>query len=203
MTEQESIAKAMAENGQIRRLQSNLNAKLLEMKSYRAEKLPKINLVSQYMVLAKYNNYEQYFGKFQRNNLQIGASIEIPIFRGKASGAFLDQTQIDIDKIRLEIQRTQTRVTADIKQSYADVTRSEERLNLMRDKLDLASDDLKVLRAQQAEGRATMAQVEAGRAAEQKAWIEYYEALRVVDVAKLNVLRNTGTLLASVRPLIP
>ena len=37
------------------------------------------------------------------------------------------------------------------------------------------------------------------RAAEQEKWLAYYEAQHGVDVARLNVLRHTGTLLAAVK----
>jgi hypothetical protein len=53
--------------------------------------------------------------------------------------------------------------------------------------------------AQSDEGRATMAQVEAARAKEQEEWIRYYDAQRVVELARLNVRKATGTILAGVR----
>ncbi|MEO8096449.1 MAG: TolC family protein [Acidobacteriota bacterium] len=198
-SEQASVARAITESTELRKLRSNLDSKLLEIKSYQAEKLPKMNLIFQEMVLSKFNNYDVYFGRFQRNNFQVGASIEIPIFTGRAPKAGIAVAQTDIDKIRVEIQRTQNRITADIRQAYADVARADSTRELRRDELDLAREELSVLLTQNAEGRATMAQVEAKRAEEQEKWIAYYESQRVVELARLNVRRNTGTLLASER----
>lgn len=104
-----------------------------------------------------------------------------------------------MDKLRLEIARTKNRISSDIDQSYRDVQRAERTRTLRRATLDLAREDVTVAMVQSDEGRATMAQVEAARAKEQEEWIKYYDAQRVVELARLNVRRNTGTLLASVR----
>ena len=56
-SEEGSIEKALEESHELRRLESSLQAKMLEIKSYHAERLPKVNLVAQYNLLARYNNF--------------------------------------------------------------------------------------------------------------------------------------------------
>ena len=70
---------------------------------------------------------------------------------------------------------------------------------LQRAKLDLAREDLSIVLTQNDEGRATMAQVEAARANEQEELIRYYDSQRAVELARLNVRRTTGTILADAR----
>ena len=86
VSEEASIEKALEGSNELKRLESNMQAKMLEIKSYHAERLPKVNLVAQYSLFAKYN-YQDYFAKFQRNNAQVGASIEIPLLVGRAAQA--------------------------------------------------------------------------------------------------------------------
>ncbi len=198
-TQEQASAKAIADSLELRKLESNLKAKQLEIKSFAASRLPKVNLVSQYALLSRFNNFDVFYPRFQRNNFQLGASIEIPIFTGKAAQAGKTQAEIDIEKLQLEITRTKTRISADIDQAYRDVQRAERTRTLRRASLDLAREDLSVAMTQSDEGRATMAQVEAARAKEQEEWIRYYEAQRSVEVARLNVRRTTGTILAGVR----
>ena len=198
-TKEQAAAKAIADSLEIRKLESNLKAKQLEIKSFDAMRLPKVNLISQYSLLARYNNFDVFYPRFQRNNAQIGASIEIPLFTGKAVQAGKTQAEIDIEKLQLEISRTKTRITADIDQSYRDVERAERNRTLRRAGLDLAREDLSVALTQYDEHRATLAQVEAARAKEQEEWIRYYDAQRSVEVAQLNVRRTTGTVLAGLK----
>ena len=70
VSEEASIEKALEGSNELKRLQSNIQSKMLEIKSYHAERLPKVNLVAQYSLFAKYN-YQDYFAKFQRNNAQV------------------------------------------------------------------------------------------------------------------------------------
>jgi outer membrane protein len=199
VTQEQAVANALADSTELRRLESNIRAKELEVKSFEASWIPRINLVSQYQLLSKFNNFEVYYPRFQRSNYQVGASIELPVLTGKAPKAGKAAAQTDIDKLRLEIARTKARISADIDQSYRDAQRAERTRGLRRAALDLAREDLSVLLVQNDEGRATLAQVEAARAKEQEEWIRYYDAQRVVELARLNVRRNAGTILAGLQ----
>ena len=53
--------------------------------------------------------------------------------------------------------------------------------------------------AQMDEGRLPLATVEALRATENEKWVSYYEAQHLAEVARLNVLRQTGGLEAALR----
>jgi hypothetical protein len=49
------------------------------------------------------------------------------------------------------------------------------------------------------EGRAPLARVESSRAAENAKWLAYYEAQSLAERARLDVLRQTGTLQAALK----
>jgi outer membrane protein len=197
-SEEASIEKALEGSNELKRLQSNIQAKMLEIKSYRAERLPKVNLVAQYSLFAKYN-YQDYFTKFQRNNAQVGASIEIPLIVGRTSSAESAQSEADIAKLRIEITRTRTRITSDLRIAYQNLRRSEAARDVARADLDLTREELTIDLAQMDEGRLPLATVEALRATENEKWLAYYEAQHAAEVARLNVLRQTGTLETALR----
>jgi outer membrane protein TolC len=198
-SEDETIAAALAASTEVRRLESDLSAKMLEVKSYEAERLPKINLISQYSLLARFNNFDKFYPRFQRNNFQIGASIEIPVFTGDAPKAGKAAAQADIDKIRVELERTRSRIAGDLKMAYNSARLAESTLALARQDLTVARNEVTLLLERAAEGRATNGQVEAARAAEQSKWVAFYDAQHAAELARLNVLRMSGTLLAAVR----
>jgi hypothetical protein len=56
-----------------------------------------------------------------------------------------------------------------------------------------------MLLAQLGEGRATQQQVDDARLAEQEKWIALYDAQHLVENARLDLLRETGTLQAALR----
>lgn len=198
VSEEASIEKALEGSNELKRLQSNIQAKTLEIKSYRADRLPKINLVAQYSLFAKYN-YQDYFTKFQRNNAQVGASIEIPLIVGRTSSAESAQSEADVAKLRIELDRTRTRITSDLRIAYQNLRRAEAARDVARADLDLTREELTIDLAQMDEGRLPLATVEALRATENEKWLAYYDTQHTAELARLNVLRQTGTLELALR----
>jgi outer membrane protein len=198
-SEESAIQQALENSHEIKKLESNLQAKNLEIKSYKAERLPKANLIAQYALLSRFNNYDKFFPRFQRNNFELGISFEVPILTGRSSAAYVVQAQMDIDKIRAQIGQTRTRITADLQHAYRDIRRTESAQKLARADLDLAREQLSLDLTRYDEGQVSMAQVEASRAAEQEKWIVYYDTQHALEVARLTVLRQAGTLVAALR----
>ncbi len=203
VSEEASIEKALEGSKELKRLESDLQAKTLEIKSYQAERLPKVNLVAQYALLARYNNFQQYFNRFSRNNFEFGASFEIPVLAGASSRAYASQAQADAQKIRVEVARTRSRITADLRRAYQEVRRADAARDVARAELDLARDQLSVDLAQYDEGRLPQATVESSRATENEKWLAYHDAQHAAETARLNVLHQTGTLVAALTEAKP
>jgi outer membrane protein TolC len=197
-TETAAADSALHNNRELRQMQSNVIAKQLDLRSYRAARLPKIDLVAQYALFAKYN-YEQYFQKFQRNNAQLGASVSVPIFVGTAVKGYAAQALTDLQKMRVQMDQVRNRILSDTRRSYEQWEKAEKIRDLARMQLDLARQDLTVLLAQNGEGRVPLSRVEQARLEESNRWISMYDAETQVTRAKIAILRQTGTLLASLQ----
>jgi outer membrane protein TolC len=198
-SEEASVEKALDESLDLKKLQSNLEGKLLEIKSWQAQRLPKVNLVAQYALFGKYNNYQDYFQKFSRNNTQLGASFEIPLLAGRSHGAYASQAEADAAKLRVEVARTRSRITGDLHRAYQEMRRADTAREVARADLDLARDQLSIDLAQYDEGRTLLAAVEASRATENEKWLAYYDAQHASELARASALRLTGNLVAAVQ----
>ncbi len=201
-SEDEAADSAIRNNRELNQMRSNVLAKQLDLRSYRAARQPKVDLVAQYALFAKYN-YEQYFQKFQRNNFQLGASVSIPILVGAAVKGYMAQAQTDMQKIRIQMDQTRNRILSDTRHSYEQWEKAEKLRDLARMQLDLARQDLTVLLAQNGEGRVPLSRVEQARLEESNRWISMYDAETQVTRAKLAILRQTGTLLSAFRDMHP
>jgi outer membrane protein len=198
-TEDAAISSALTSSKELKRLESNLTAKGLEVKSYRAQRLPKVDLVAQYALLSKYNNYDQYFNSFKRNNGELGASFEVPIFVGTGVKAQVEQSQADQQHIRTEIDAARSRIMLDLHQTYQEIEKADAARQLAQADLDLARSQLSIVLAQMNEGRAALRQVEEARFNENEKWIAFYDAQFNLERARLNVLRQTGELRAALQ----
>src|SRR5262249_40049916 len=155
--------------------------------------LPKVDLVAQGQVYAKYY-YQNFFSNYKPTSVQLGASITIPVIMGKSSRAYMSQAEVDIEKIRIQTMQIRSRITYDIQTSFQEVKRAESSRDYAREALDLAREQVSVDLAQSDEGKLPMTAVEQARAEEQQKWLAYYQAQHAVELAKLNVLKNSGAL---------
>ena len=193
-SEEDAIAAALGSSPEIRKLESDLQAKTLETKSYQAYRQPKVDLVAQYALLAKFNNYTQYFQRFQYNNAELGASFSIPLLAGRAAKAYLSSAATDAARIRAQITEARARIQNDIENAYDDLRVAEEGRALALEDLDVTREQTTLDLARQSEGQVLAAQVEQDRAGEQGKWRAFYDAEAAAQKARLNVLRVTGTL---------
>jgi len=194
-----AIETALANNKDVQRLESAMQARGLEARAARSEWVPQMDLIAQYGLFAKFNNYEDYFRQFQRNNGQIGASITFPVFAGKGAGARAAQADLEVRRLRTQVNVIRDRVTLDARKSWQDIRRAESARELAKLDLEVTREQLTVLLAQSEEGRASVRQVEELRSAETEKWLAYYDALHAVERAQMDLLRHTGTLLAAIR----
>ena len=197
-SEQAAAALALQNNKEIRKLESQLQAKGFEVKEAEAARLPVVDLVAQYALFAK-NNYQNYFTRFQRNNGELGVSIQIPLITGSASKGLAAQARTDILELRTQMSQVRNRIQLDTQKSYQELQKAASAQEVARLDLDYTRDQVSLLLAQLGEGRATQQQVDNARLAEQEKWIAFYDAQHLVENARLDLLRQTGTLLAALR----
>jgi outer membrane protein TolC len=197
-SEQAATELALQNSRDIRKLESQLQAKGIEVKEDLAARWPVVNLVAQYELLAK-TDYEGFFNRFQRNNGELGVSIQVPLLTGSASKGLASQAQIDIRELGTQLGQTRNRIQLDTEKSYRELEKTTKAQEVARLDLDYTRDQVSLLLSQLGEGRATQQQVDDARLAEQEKWIAFYDAQHLVENARLDLLRQTGTLQAALR----
>jgi outer membrane protein TolC len=198
-SEQDAMKAALDSNKELKRLESNYQVKVLEIKGDKAQRLPRADLVAQYALLTHYSHYDEYFRAFKRNNGELGASFSVPLLTGPGVKAVITQAEADQQHIRAEIDAARNKIMLDLHQAYTNIESSEGARRLAQAELDLARAQLSVLLAQMNEGRASLRQVEEARFNEDEKWIAFYDAQFNAERARLNILRQTGQLAALVR----
>jgi adhesin transport system outer membrane protein len=197
-SEAEALETAMETNKDLRHIQSQIASKQLEIRGEKAARWPRVDLVAQYAMLAKFNNYAEFFRAFQRNNGQVGVSFQVPILSGAGVGAQIAQSETDVSHLRAELSNTRNRIASDLQQSFRDVHKAEGNANVAQLDLDVTREQLSVNLAQMQEGRLSLRDVEQARVVENQKWIAFYDAQYALEKARWNVLRLTGELVPAV-----
>lgn len=196
-SEEAAVDAALASSKEVRRLESAMQVKALEVRQHRAERLPRLDLVAQYGLFSKFNNYEDFFNRFQRNNGQIGISIQVPLLPGPGVSARVAQAEAGRTRVRTELQAARNRIELETRRSYQTVHRADMARQVAKLDLDLAREQLSLLLARMEEGRASLQEVEQARFDENEKWIAFYDAQSAADRARLELLLRTGGLVAA------
>jgi outer membrane protein len=198
-SEEAAVELALSNSKDLRRLESVLTARGYAVKAQRASRLPQIDLVAQYSLLTRYNFNEDFFGQFNRHAGQLGVSVQLPLLSGTGATALAQQAEIDSSRLRTEIKSARGRISLDARRSFAELRNVEAAEEVARLDLEVTRKTLSVMLARFGEGRATLAEVASLRTGENEKWITFYESQSARERARLNLLKQTGSLLSALR----
>jgi len=199
VSEEAAVESAVQSSKQLRQLESKIVAKGLEIRGDRAARLPRIDLVAQYGLFAKFNHYEDYFRKFQRSNGELGISFQLPVLPGPGISALTQQRNAEVEHLRLEMKNTRNNIIMTARQSWRDITKAEAAREVARLDLEVAREQVNIQLALMQEGRASMGQVEEARAGEDAKWIAFYDAGYALEKAQWSLAHQTGDLISALR----
>lgn len=198
-SEDAAVATAIAANKDLRRLESAMIAKGLDVKAAKAQRLPRVDLVAEYALFSTFNHLNEYYQRFQKNNTELGVSISVPLLPGPGIDAQVNQALDDTAKLRTEYNTTKNQIALDIHQQYQQLRKAQTAKDLADADLDYAREALTVVMSQMKEGRASLRQVEEARVLENEKWLAFYDAQFAAERARLALLKETGTLVAALR----
>ena len=154
---------------------------------------PTIDLVGQYTVLSKFNNYQDFYKTFERNNVNVGVQISIPIFAARTSAnVALAKSQLNAAELQLGQKRHDVRL--DLRQKYRGMQEEEASREVARLDLRLAQETVQLAQARFDQGRATLQEIEQARLEESDKWVAFLDANFARQQAQLRVLQATGQL---------
>ena len=198
-TEEECVSQALENSKEIRKLESDLVARGYQVKAERAARLPVMDFVADYAMLARFNNYDEFYNTFKRHNFQIGASISIPLFPDSVVRANAARAEIEVSRTRTELGAARGRIATETSKAWETLQDAGDGLKLARLDLDVAREEVSVSIDKMAEGRATLADLEKARFQENEKWLQFFQANSQLELARFELLHDTGTLIAAIR----
>jgi outer membrane protein TolC len=187
------VAEALRNNPDVKEAESERTASEERLKGERGGYWPTIGLVGQYNLLAKFNNYDQFFNKFQRNNFVAGIDVKIPIFASH-TGAAISFARANLTASRMQVENKRAQVSLDVRHKARQAREMDMNREVARLELELAQQNLQVLQSQFQQGRASIRDLEGGQLDENEKWLAFLDAEFAHQQAELDLLRTTGQL---------
>ena len=149
---------------------------------------PTVDLVGQYSVLSKFNNYGEFYKKFERNNLNVGVVLTIPLFASKTGATVaLAKSQLDVAEATVSKKRQEVRL--DVVQKSRSVRELDAAREVARLDLKLAQETVQLAQARFDQGRVTLQEIEQDRLDESDKWIAFLDADFAREQAQLTLLQ--------------
>jgi outer membrane protein TolC len=187
------VAMAMHDNPSMRLAEADVRAKEFRLRGEKRGYFPTLELVSVYSLLGRFNNYDQFFKTFQRNNFNAGIQVNMPIFSAKTK-ANIGLADVNLEASKASLSNKKIEVTADVRQKTRSVREKDAAKEVARLQLQLAQQDVAVFQSQYAEGKMNLREVERARLTENERWMAYLDANFARQQAQLELLRTAGQL---------
>ncbi len=189
----ELVDLAVANNPELKLAEAERRAREQRLKGERGGNLPTLDLVGQYSLLSRINNYDEFFRRFQRHNLNADVQVRFPIFSARTSSA-VALARTDLNAAELELKNKRNDLEIEVRRQARRTRELDAGREVARLGLQLAQEGLHVLQAQFQEGRASLRDLEKVRLEESQKWMEFLEADYNRQQAQLELLRTTGQL---------
>jgi outer membrane protein TolC len=168
-------------------------AKELKARGERKLRFPTVDLAGQYGLFTKYNNYDQYFNKFQRHNATFGVNIRVPLFNasGRAHAAASEAEALRARKDADVAKQQNSENTLKLQRSVQQLAAAREVTKLEH---QLARGDVEATAAKVEAGTASFKDQEAARIAEDEKYMNYLSTSFILDQTQMQLLKATGEL---------
>lgn len=187
------VALALQDNTDLRLAQSDVQAKQFRLTGEKRGYFPTLEFVSVYSLLAKFNNYDQFFRTFQRNNYNIGIQAQVPIFSPTIK-ANIALAKTNLAASSATLSNKQNQVSADVRRKTRRVRETDAGKEVARLELQLVQQDLQQLQARFDEGKVSLRDVEKARLDENEKWMALLDATFQRQQAQLDLLKTAGQL---------
>ena len=191
--EDEIVNLAVQNDREIQEAENERSARARVLRGAHLSYWPTIDLVGQYSVLSKFNNYGEFYSRFERNNLNLGVVLTIPLFAAKTKATVaLAKSQFDVADAGVSKKRQEVRL--DVAQKARSVREMDAAREVARLDLKLAQETVQLAQARFDQGRVTLQEIEQDRLDESDKWIAFLDADFAREQAQLTILQATGQL---------
>ena len=191
--ERDVMESALANSLDLRQADYERRARERRLNGEIGSKWPSVDLVGQYGLWAKFNNFQDFFQKFQRNNFNIGVQVKIPLVASQRNAnVALARSELTVAEMALKSKRQTVEIETTTK--YQRLRELNAAREVARLELKLAQESLQLLQTRFEEGQANLRDIERARIDENEKWLAFLDSDFERQRAQLDLMNATGNL---------
>ncbi len=182
----------------IQQAQAEARAKEFHIEAEKGGYLPRMEIVGQYAIFSRTNNYEDYFRRFVRNNFLIGLSAQVPIFNG-TTGARVARSRQEASEARYRLESLKSNLKLDIQRGLGAMRIARGALDLGRSDVEAAREMVKMSETLMEAGRIGEKDLEGARTQLLQKELALLDADQTLFRRKLELLLATGAIATAIQ----
>jgi len=191
--EQDLIDRALNSSLDLQQAELERKAREHRLKGEIGSRWPTVDLFAEYGLFARFNNFQDFFQRFQRNNFNIGLQVRIPIVSAQRA-ANVSLAKSELTTAEMELKSKRQNVELDVERQYQHLRELNAAREVARLELKLAQENLQIVQASFEEGRSNLRDVEKARLEENDKWLAFLDGDYEYQRAHLDLLNTTGDL---------
>jgi len=172
--------------------ESEIRAKEFHLEAEKSAALPRMELIAQYALFSRTNNYADFFNRFTRNNFLVGLSFQVPLFDGSRTSARIAQGRLEISEARYRLQQVQSSLKINIARCLSALRIALGALEVARSDLEAMREKAKLNEVLLESGRISEKEFEESRFQLQQKELAMLETQCALSLRKLELLRVIG-----------
>jgi outer membrane protein len=185
---------ALQSTPEILQSEASVKAKEFHVKAEKGESLPKAEIIGQYALFSRTNNYQDYFNVFTRNNFLVGLSLQVPLFTGSRTSARVAQSKQEVSEARYRLESLKSGLKLTIERSLSALKIARGAFDFANSDAEAAREIVQVNEALLEGGRISPQEMEEARSMLQQKELALLEADQGFFQRKLELLRALGTI---------
>jgi outer membrane protein TolC len=191
--EQDLVTEAANYSPAVKAAEAAADAKAFRAKAEHQQLYPTVDYVGQYALLSNFNNYDEFFLKFQRNNITAGVAIRFPFFN-PVQRAAAEIAKFEAAKSRKEAQGVKEQVSTETLKLQRSVQQFAAARDVAQLEHQLSQADIEAAHAKIESGAASVKEEENARVAEHERYTAFLNSNFELDRAQIQLMRQTGQL---------
>ncbi len=191
--EDDLVGRALEKSPLVRVADERAEAQQFRAQGERKMLYPAFDLVGQYGLFSRHNNFDEFFQRFQRHNGTLGVAIRFP-FLNFAQRSRADAAEAEVVMARSQAKGVRQQVSAETLRLQRSVRQLGAVREVARLEYQLARSEVDAVQARVEAGTATLREEHEVRALENERYKAFLDASFELEKVQLQLLRATGEL---------
>jgi outer membrane protein TolC len=191
--DEDLTARAIESSPVLQSAQDLAQAKYFQARGEHKQLYPAVDLVGQYARFTKYNNYDQYYKTFRRNNGAIGVEIRFP-FLNKGQKEHSEAAYAEALRARKDADAVREQVSTDTLRLQRTVAQLNAGRDVAKLEYQLAQSTTESMQTKVDAGQATLRDQQQAQLDENDRYSSLLDSTYALEKAEMELLKQTGDL---------